>query len=131
LVESGSLFVEDLVISVLGVEVANLNGVIAANTGVAINVPGITGLSILLNEQVVTGDGITSRGITTNAIHVSFDGAVIANLGGLSGELIVAHTAASLGASPAAVPEPSSLALLTLTGAAVVFGRRFRRQTAD
>ena len=32
------------------------------------------GLSIILNEQIFSGDGINSKGITTNAIDVSFNG---------------------------------------------------------
>ncbi|MBA3482399.1 MAG: PEP-CTERM sorting domain-containing protein [Pirellulales bacterium] len=90
-------------------------------------------ITVILNEQIPTGDGITSAGITVNAIHVLFvnTGAEFFNALGISigdtnfvtGEIIVAQSHALLNA---VVPEPSSLALLGLACTAVFARRRCR-----
>ncbi|MEO5802469.1 MAG: PEP-CTERM sorting domain-containing protein [Verrucomicrobiota bacterium] len=79
-------------------------------------------LSIILNEQILTGDGITSRGLEVNALHVNFNdaGASFFNLLGVkiddanlvNGGFIVGHSQAAL----VAVPEPSTVGLLALGG---------------
>ena len=54
-------------------------------------------LRIVLNEQIVTGDGIADRAITVNAIHVTLDdlpiGAVITDT---SGEVIISQSTAAM-----------------------------------
>lgn len=79
-------------------------------------------LTIILNEQIITGDGITSRGIEVNALHVIFNnaGAEFFNALGvniddsslINGGYIVGHSQAAL----QAVPEPSTVCLLALGG---------------
>jgi hypothetical protein len=91
-------------------------------------------ITVILNEQILVGDGITSAGITVNAIHVLFEnvGAEFFNVLGISlgdtnlitGEIIVAQSHALLNA----VPEPSSLAPLAF--AAVAMLSRGRRRWA-
>ncbi|MBA3316283.1 MAG: PEP-CTERM sorting domain-containing protein [Planctomycetaceae bacterium] len=137
LVANGSLVVENLVIKVLGITVATINGEVAPNTG--IDVSGILGgVSILLNAQTLNGDAVSSLSLTTNAIQVGFSNVTVPDVGtGLNGSIVIGHTAASLdaGASPAvpsAVPEPAS-ALLMLGGVGCLFARRQwkRRKHAD
>lgn len=127
---TGSSLVTGLKIDLLGVNListdVNANVSLAPNTGVDVN--GLVGLSVLLNEQIVTGDGISTRGITTNAIHIRFD-AVSLDLGLsgtalLTGDVIIGHSAAIQ-----AVPEPSSL-ILCGAGVAIlgIGGLRARRR---
>ena len=87
------------------------------------------GLSIILNEQIFSGDGINSKGIITNAIDVSFNGF---NLGtGLkSGNIILGQTRAAVTASPGAVPEPSTWAMLLIGFGAIGFSMRRRPSKA-
>lgn len=78
------------------------------------------GLSIILNEQVLSGDGISTRGIEVNAIHISFDNFLFG--GGLvNGDVIISHADADL---VAIVPSPASCSLLGLAG--IVCARRRR-----
>jgi hypothetical protein len=133
----GTSSIEDLSISLLGANIVTAevaaqvaNGTLAPNTGLDVN--GLVGLSVLLNEQIVTGDGITSRGITTNTIHLHFD-AVNLDLGlsgiaQLTGDVIIGHSAAIQ-----AVPEPSSLILCGAGVAILGMGglRARRRQLAS
>jgi hypothetical protein len=79
---------------------------------------GFTGsITVLLNEQIVTGDGVSSSGITVNAIHVIFN-AFSDNLGiiSLNGDLILAQSQAAQAAAETPVPEPASLAIWSLLG---------------
>ena len=77
----------------------------------------LLGLQIILNEQITTDLGGNGLGITTNAIHVTFDNFLLGtNL--LSGDIIIAQAFAAIDISnvdgPVDVPEPSTLALLGL-----------------
>ena len=82
------------------------------------------GLTIILNEQLFSGDSIT-----TNAIHVMFDDFAVGT-GLKSGDLIFASTTASFpGAAAGAVPEPSTWAMMLLGfGVAGTAIRRSRRK---
>lgn len=81
----------------------------------------IAGLSIILNEQSMLGDGINSLGISTNAIDVTFNNfALGTNV--LNGNIIVGHSQAM-----AAVPEPASWAMMLLGFAGIGFVARRRR----
>lgn len=119
--------IENLKLNVNGVSILNLTGTgmvnFAPNTLVSFASP-VAGLSVLLNEQILTGDGFNSRGITTNAIHVRFAG-VATTAGTLTGDLIIAHSSAQL----RVVPEPGSLALLGCGGLAMA-GLTYRRRKA-
>jgi hypothetical protein len=128
---TGSSLVTGLKIDLLGVNLittdANANVSLAPNTGVDVN--GLVGLTVMLNEQIVTGDGFSSRGITTNAIHLHFDGVNLdlglSGIASLSGDVIIGHSDAML----QAVPEPSSL-ILCGAGVAIlgIGGLRARRR---
>jgi hypothetical protein len=64
----------------------------APNTVLA-DVPAL-GIKIVLNEQVLTGDGATSLGLTVNAIHVYLTNVTIAGIGVLSGDIIIGQAKA-------------------------------------
>ena len=85
------------------------------------------GLLITLNEQILSGDGITGTGISTNAIDVAFNNfAFGTNL--LNGKIIVGHTEAFASLGPAAaVPEPATWAMMLLGFAGIGFATRRRR----
>ncbi|MEO7299864.1 MAG: PEP-CTERM sorting domain-containing protein [Verrucomicrobiota bacterium] len=115
----------------------NALGEVAPNTTLTINSSSsasfsdslgtdLTGsLSIILNEQILSGDGITSRGLEVNALHVTYNnaGASFFNALGIkvddanrvNGGFIVGHSQASLQALQA-VPEPSTCALFGIGG---------------
>jgi uncharacterized repeat protein (TIGR01451 family) len=56
----------------------------------------LLGIRVVLNEQIVTGDGVTSRGITVNAIHVDLTNTVLSLLGVLSGDIIISQSQAQV-----------------------------------
>lgn len=57
-----------------------------ANTGINLGSLG----SLIINEQNFTGDGISSRGMASNALHLTL------NTGVLNAEVVIAHSEASL-----------------------------------
>jgi hypothetical protein len=91
-------------------------------------------IEILLNEQVVTGDGITELAILVNAMRITFieAGASFFDVLGLniddtnllSGEIIVSQSFARL----EAIPEPATLVFGMLSAAILTAGRRRRRR---
>lgn len=126
----GSTVFADLSISLLGTNVATINGSVAANTGIDVSSI-LGGVSIFLNEQVATGDGISSLGFTTNAIRIAFSNVGITGVGVLNGDLIISHAEAQQFATPtAAVPEPSSLAMCGTAGLLGLAGWHRRRRRA-
>jgi len=133
LTATGSTLFENLTISVLGTTIQGaLTGSASPNTAL---LTGVAGLSIFLNEQILAGDGITSRGITVNGIRINFNGVAIAGGGVLNGDIVIGRAQASLNAREgmAAVPEPSSLALMGLGGTTLAgcgWARRRRRTVA-
>jgi len=76
------------------------------------------GLSIMLNEQIVGGDGISAASLVVNAIHIRFSD-FIAATGIVNGDIIISHSEAALAAIPggtepgAQVPEPGTLVLFS------------------
>lgn len=54
------------------------------------------GMRIVLNEQILEGDGHGSLSLTVNAIHIYLDAALVHELGAVDGEIIVGHSTASL-----------------------------------
>lgn len=87
----------------------------------------LLGLRIVLNEQTVWGDGISSLGIATNAIHASFDNFLLGTQL-LNGDIIIAHSQAEISgySASAAVPEPASWAMLIAGFGLVGFAMRAR-----
>lgn len=65
-----------------------IDGEVAPNTG--IDVPGVG--TVILNEQIATGDGVNEAGLTVNMIHVVLKDALT---GATTGEIVVgsAHSA--------------------------------------
>jgi hypothetical protein len=87
---------------VAGVPVTSGDGPVAPNTNISL--PGVG--YVVLNEQVPTGDGVTSSGLTVNLIHVylqSLTGGGCTLLGCLpgvlttTGEIIVGSATSSVG----------------------------------
>lgn len=125
LIAAGTMTVDNLVVSVLGATVATVDGTVAPNFGIDLSTV-LGGATLVLNEQTLTGDGITQRGISTNAINISLENVGV-QLGALDaatldGSIVVAPTNALMTAS---VPEPSSWLLMGMMGlAGLVFHRR-------
>ncbi|MBA3725357.1 MAG: PEP-CTERM sorting domain-containing protein [Armatimonadetes bacterium] len=117
LVGVGDTVLTNTVLTILGVGVA-INANPAPNTVVFNNL----GITVTLNEQFVSGDGINSRGQTTNAIHIGLED-VGAGGGLVNGDIVISHSAASL---EAVVPEPSSM-VAAVVGLGWLAVRRRRR----
>jgi len=56
----------------------------------------LLGIRVVLNEQIITGDGVNSRGITVNAIHVDLTNTVLSLIGALSGDIVIAQSQAEV-----------------------------------
>jgi hypothetical protein len=83
----------------------------------------LPGLRIMLNEQITSGGLPGSFGIGVNAIHVEFDHFLAPNLSLVNGDILIAHSQASMGL----IPEPETYALM-LAGLAVM-GAIVRRRS--
>ncbi|MGH8557357.1 MAG: choice-of-anchor P family protein [Methylococcales bacterium] len=70
----------------------------APNTGIDINVLGLAGVTLILNEQVVGGNGITTSSISTNALHLTVS---INLLGLVFADIILGHSEASVNCNTA------------------------------
>jgi hypothetical protein len=88
---NGSSF-EDLVVA--GVPVTTGDAAVAPNTQMSL--PGVG--YVVLNEQIPTGDGVTSSGLTVNMIHVYLQSAG-GLLGGVTntGEIVVGSASSAVG----------------------------------
>jgi uncharacterized repeat protein (TIGR01451 family) len=75
----------------------------------------LLGIRVVLNEQIVGGDGITSRSISVNAIHISIQNALLSPIGRLTGNIVIAHSEAQVVCAPP--PAPKADLGLTLTAA--------------
>jgi hypothetical protein len=120
LVATGTTTLEAL--SILGIPVLDVTP--APNTVLL----DVLGLTIIANEQIITGDGISNAGIEVNALHIIFDD-FIAGIGLLSGDVIISHSEAELTAvrDIVDVPEPGSLLILA-SGITLLFGLRRSRK---
>jgi hypothetical protein len=81
---------------VAGTQVTNGDGSVAPNT--RIDLPGVG--YVVLNEQIRTGDGATSSGLTVNMVHVYLQGPTGGLLGGelgTIGEIVVGSATSSVG----------------------------------
>jgi len=118
LVASGATTIQSLGLTIngIGINLAPFVGVsVPANTSINLAVLGIANSSLILNEQVVAGNGSS---ITVNALHLSVN---LVNL--ITANVVLGHSQAQM----TAIPEPSCLALFAL-GAVGYFGRRQRTQ---
>jgi uncharacterized repeat protein (TIGR01451 family) len=79
----------------------------------------LLGLRVVLNEQIVGGDGVSGRSIAVNAIHVSLNNALLTGLGLLSGDVVIAHSEARVACPP--VPEDADLRLEKTADSELVF----------
>ncbi|MGH8499070.1 MAG: hypothetical protein ACRERV_09725, partial [Methylococcales bacterium] len=70
----------------------------APNTGIDINVLGLAGVTLILNEQVVGGNGITTSSISTNALHLTVS---INLLGLVFADIILGHSEAAVNCNTA------------------------------
>lgn len=82
-----------LALSLIGIDVP-LPLHIPPNTAIDLPVLGIAGVTLVLNERVISGDGISHLGMVTNALRLELN---ILNL--ISGQVILAHSEASLSCS--------------------------------
>lgn len=82
------------------------------NTPIDVNALGLAGVTLILNEQVITGDGVTERAISVNALrlNLSIDLALI----DVSGSIVFGHSesrvqcnTADLSISKQATPDPA------------------------
>ncbi|WP_338502854.1 choice-of-anchor P family protein [Sphingomonas kaistensis] len=129
LTASGTTTIEGLVIGGSLVSALNINTALFANPDPNTILLNLAGLSVILNEQILSGDGTSSLGITTNAIRVSFNNFALGT-GLLNGDLIVGQSRASVTAGvAAAVPEPSTWAMMLLGFGAIGFAMRRRRSS--
>lgn len=81
----------DLQISILGIPVSGLPSLPPPNTVVDLSALGIVGATLVLNEQVVEGDGSSSAFMSTNAIHLTLNSAGLA-----TADVIIGHSDAQL-----------------------------------
>ncbi len=109
------------VLSLLDIHLAE-NAQVAANTVVLDTL----GLKIVLNEQIITGNGTTDAAIQTNAFHLFFDDYVL-GLRTITGGLVIGHSAVRIQVDPHApsVPEPAAwLEMIAGFGIIGVIARR-------
>jgi hypothetical protein len=114
---TGSSTLADLVITVFGSSInipldPSPNDVIFDDLGV----------TVTLNQQIPVIEGSFGQGITTNAIAVDLD------VLGVTGSIDIAQSQASI--SEAAVPEPSTWAMMALGFVGLAFAYRRARKVA-
>jgi hypothetical protein len=119
---SSGATITNLALSILGTSVT-IPATIAPNTTLNVNTI-LGGVSIILDEQIISGNGTSGFMLTTNAIDIHFLNVGVSGLGTLNGQIVIDHTEAQLSAS--AVPEPTSLALV-FAGAGVLGLVRIRK----
>lgn len=119
---TGGSVIEDLDLTALGTDV-DVNVDFGPNTVLFDSL----GLRIVANEQITTGDGISSRGFEVNALHIFFDD-FAAGLNVIDGDIILGHAEAELTAQASPIPLPAAVWLLGSGLAA--FGISARRKSA-
>lgn len=67
----------------------------APNTIIDVNALGLAGVTLVLNEQIQGGDGITSSSMVTNALHLTLNISV-AGLVTLTGDIVLGHSEAAI-----------------------------------
>lgn len=95
-----------------------LNGASVGGTiGAGLSVPGspapnttlvnLLGIRVVLNEQILTGNGTTNRRIQVNAVHVTISNAVLSLIGALSGDIVISHAEAQVTCDGVPTPTPT------------------------
>ncbi|WP_152569485.1 MULTISPECIES: PEPxxWA-CTERM sorting domain-containing protein [Sphingomonas] len=123
LTTSGSSFIEGLRITgtLLGSLGIDVNALVSAAPNTTFSV---AGLSLIFNQQSMLGDGINSIGTATNAIQLNFNN-FAAGTRLLNGTINIGHSEAFVtSAAVAAVPEPSTWALMLIGFGAVGLAMR-------
>lgn len=64
------------------------------------------GIRVVVNEQIVTGDGVLTRGLEVNALHISIDVSLL-GIGALSGDIVLGHSEAAVECSSVPTPTPT------------------------
>ena len=110
----GSSDIEGLTVTGLALGGITINGSAYAHAAPNTVLLNLAGLEIILNQQIPSGDGISSAGMETNAIVVEFTNFAL-GAGLLNGDIIVAHSAANITGAPViGTPEPSTWALMLI-----------------
>jgi len=73
------------------------------------------GVRLVLNEQVVSGDGTNEAAIAVNAVHLTISDVDVTGVGIVSGEIIIGHAESSLSCTFASTPTPTSTATASET----------------
>jgi hypothetical protein len=82
---------EGLGLAVFGTPVPNIPAAPPPNTSIDLGALGIAGATLVLNERTVTGDGVHSISLATNAIHLALD---VAGL--VTADVVFAHSDSTL-----------------------------------
>jgi hypothetical protein len=86
------------------------SGTVGGTLGLAVAIPAnpapntvildIAGVRLVLNEQIPGGDGIRTRSLTVNAIHLTLTNVALPGIGALSGEIILSQAQGQLTCLP-------------------------------
>lgn len=71
--DPGDVVLDGFGVSVLGIPVPDLPTNPAPNTAIDLGALGIAGATLVLNEQVIGGDGVNMASQSTNAVHLTLD----------------------------------------------------------
>jgi hypothetical protein len=76
----------------------------------------LLGIRVVVNEQIPSGDGVLTRGLEVNALHVSLNVSLLA-IGVLSGDIVIGHSEAAVQCTsvPTATPTPTGGPVFTPT----------------
>lgn len=126
----GSTTIEGLSLTGLGLGGLLINGSLFVNPNANTVLVDLLGLKIILNEQILTGDGISNLALQTNAIRASFDNFLLGT-DVLNGDIIIGHSQAAINdymPMAAAVPEPATWAMMLGGFGLIGFAARGRRR---
>lgn len=84
------------------IENAGVGGTLGLGLSIGVNpapnteLINLLGIRVVLNEQIITGNGVDSRGITVNAIRVDLTNTILSLIGALSGDIVIAQSQAEV-----------------------------------
>lgn len=78
-------------ITILGIPIPALPTNPAPNTSVDLGALGITGATLILNEQTVQGDGVNTSTLSSNALHLTMD-----MTGLITADVVIGHSMGNL-----------------------------------